>query len=90
MSGEQSAVPVTSEPDDWGWLSATHVRPPDGQLVLVWFANGEIRVGHWNERVKRWCPPRADRFLRVQPTHWQPLPAGPAGATPVLTPTHSD
>lgn len=73
---------MSAEPDDWGWLSAAAVQPPSGQLVLIWFATGDVRVGQWNGTAMCWAPPRADRLFRIQPTHWQPLPDGPGGAKP--------
>lgn len=77
------AGPYTAqEPDPDAWTAAAAGLPPPFTLVLMWFDTNEIRVGHWNPKAKLWGPPRADRYLRKQPTHWMPLPLGPAGAAP--------
>lgn len=82
------AGPFTAEqPDSPAWRSAVDDLPAPLTLVLVWFPTGEIRVGQYHATSKKWGPPRLDRLLKLQPTHWQPLPWGPAGEEPVTRPT---
>ncbi len=82
------AGPFTSErPDPEAWRSAVDDLPPPLTLVLVWFPTNEVRVGQYHATSRKWGPPRLDRLLKIQPTHWRPLPLGPGGAEPVTKPT---
>lgn len=82
------AGPYTAQapaPDQW--IAAADELPEPDTLVLIWFATGDVRTGQWNAAAKRWGPPRSDRYLKVQPTHWMPIMDGPAGAKPNLVPS---
>ena len=81
------AGPFTAErPDPRAWRSAVDDPPEQLRLVMLWFSTCEVRVGQYHAAKKKWGPPRLDRLFKVEPTHWRPLPAGPAGEKPVVLP----